>query len=303
MSIERELRANWDSTYYPEPEPDIQLAAGPSDTVSDAGAAFGIYPGMGKRTQKSDIGEKMILGAPDFAAGAARGAVSAGLGLGGDIQKLGRFIGALASDNEGGTFADKLGRAAATMEDKTFLPSTEDVSKHGYTIPGTSITIPPMAPAVPAGTSAFGLTPEERQKSAEAGQFTGELVGDPFMLVKGASLAGKGIAKGAEYLGPKAAEMAQQGIEKAMAPMMPRMAVSTKPCGSLRPGMRNFAMTPATNPMMMVQIKPMTLLPRIRVRRTARAGFGSGAIPKRRHLRLTAATSPRTEWRDPRRCG
>ena len=223
MSIERELRANWDSTYYPEPEPDIQLAAGPSDTVSDAGAAFGIYPGMGKRTQKSDIGEKMILGAPDFAAGAARGAVSAGLGLGGDIQKLGRFIGALASDNEGGTFADKLGRAAATMEDKTFLPSTEDVSKHGYTIPGTSITIPPMAPAVPAGTSAFGLTPEERQKSAEAGQFTGELVGDPFMLVKGASLAGKGIAKGAEYLGPKAAEMAQQGIEKAMAPMMPRI--------------------------------------------------------------------------------
>lgn len=202
---------------------DIQLAAGPSPVVSDAGAAFGVYPSMGKRTQKSDIGEKMILGAPDFAAGVARGGVSAGLGLGGDIQKLGRFIGALASDNEGGTFTDKLGRAAAAMEGKTLFPSTEDVSKHGYTIPGTSITIPPLAPAVPAGTSSFGLTPEERQKSAEAGQFTGELVGDPFMLVRGASLAGKGIAKGAEYLGPKAAEMAQQGIEKVMEPMMPRV--------------------------------------------------------------------------------
>ena len=223
MSIERELRANWDSTYYPEPEPDIQLAAGPSQVVSDAGAAFGVYPGMGKRTQKSDIGEKMITGAPDFAAGGVRGFAASSLGIGGDIQKLGRFIGAIATDNEGGSIGDKLTRAAAAMEGKTFLPSTEDWSKDGYTIPGTSITIPSMPAAVPAGTSAFGMTPEERQKAAEAGQFVGELVGDPFMLVKGASLAGKGIAKGAEYLGPKAAELAQQGIEKTMAPMMPRI--------------------------------------------------------------------------------
>jgi len=38
------------------------------------------------------------------------------------------------------------------------------------------------------------------------------------------------------------------------APTMPRMAVSTKPCGSFGPGIRNLATTPATKPMMIVQM-------------------------------------------------
>jgi hypothetical protein len=33
-----------------------------------------------------------------------------------------------------------------------------------------------------------------------------------------------------------------------------------KPDGSLSPGMMNFAMTPATKPMMIVQIIPMTMV-------------------------------------------
>ena len=176
----------------------MQLAAGPSGTVSDAGAAFGVYPGMGKRKQKSDIGERMITGAPDFAAGAARGATTAALGFGGDIQKLGRFISALVTDNQGGGITDRLGRAAQTMEDPTFLPSSDDVSKGGYTIPGTSITLPGLPPVVPAGQAGFGMTPEQRQSAAEAGQFTGELVGDPFLLGKAAGAtvqAGKGVAR------------------------------------------------------------------------------------------------------------
>lgn len=55
--LEKELRANWDSVFYPEPEPQVEtfgeevqpvdepvlLAAGPSGTVSDAGA--GMAPG------------------------------------------------------------------------------------------------------------------------------------------------------------------------------------------------------------------------------------------------------------------
>ena len=176
----------------------MQLAAGPSGTVSDAGAAFGVYPGMGKRKQKSDIGERMITGAPDFAAGAARGATTAALGFGGDIQKLGRFISALVIDNQGGGITDRLGRAAQTMEDPTFLPSSDDVSKGGYTIPGTSITLPGLPPVVPAGQAGFGMTPEQRQSAAEAGQFAGELVGDPFLLGKAAGAtvqAGKGVAR------------------------------------------------------------------------------------------------------------
>jgi hypothetical protein len=176
----------------------MQLAAGPSGTVSDAGAAFGVYPGMGKRKQKSDIGERMITGAPDFAAGAARGAITTGLGFGGDIQKLGRFISALVTDNQGGGITDRLGRAAQTMEDPTFLPSSEDVSKGGYTIPGTSITLPGLPPVVAPGQAGFGMTPEQRQSAAEAGQFAGELVGDPFVLGKAAGAtvkAGQGMAR------------------------------------------------------------------------------------------------------------
>jgi hypothetical protein len=36
------------------------------------------------------------------------------------------------------------------------------------------------------------------------------------------------------------------------------MVVSTNPDGSFLPGMMNFAMTPAMNPMMIVQMMPMT---------------------------------------------
>jgi len=40
------------------------------------------------------------------------------------------------------------------------------------------------------------------------------------------------------------------------APTIPRMVVRMKPDGSLGPGWRNFAIKPATNPMIIVQMKP-----------------------------------------------
>ena len=227
MSIERELRGNWDNVYYPAPEPMVDQAMAPGQQPGDVlvaeagggGAAFGVYPGMGKRSQKSNIGEKMITGAPDFAAGTARGIATSAGGFGGDVQKIGRFIGALASDNEGGTFMEKVGRASKTMEDPTFLPSSEDLSKNGYTIPGTNFTIPPFSPAVPPGTTAFGMTAEERQQAAELGQNVGELAGDPVMLVKGGQMAVKGALKAAETLAPKAGEMAIKSMEMLGSPV------------------------------------------------------------------------------------
>lgn len=39
--------------------------------------------------------------------------------------------------------------------------------------------------------------------------------------------------------------------------MIPNMVVNMNPDGSLRPGMMNFAITPAMNPMMIVQMIPM----------------------------------------------
>ena len=197
---------------------DVMLAAGPSQTMSDAGAAFGIYPGMGKRSQKSNIGEKMITGAPDFAAGTVRGAATSALGFGGDIQKIGRFINALAFDNQGGGIMDKLSRAAETMADPTFLPSSTDVSEGGYTIPGTNFTLPGLPAAVPAGTSAFGMTPEERQGAGEIGQNVGELVGDPFMAVKGGQMAVRGVTEAGKALAPKAAEMTINALERSGMP-------------------------------------------------------------------------------------
>lgn len=221
--LEQQLFNNYMDVNYPLPEPeqpmeDIQLAAGPSPVVSDAGAAFGVYPGAGKRSQKSDIGEKMVTGAPDFAAGAARGGTVAGLGFGGDVQNLFRFISALATDNQGGSLMDKFGRAAKTMEEPTFLPTSKEVSEKGFTIPGTQITIP-MPAAVPPGTSAFGMTPEERQKAAEAGGVVGELAGDPFMLAKGGSLAVKGAMAAGKALAPTAGEMAIKSMEKLGTPV------------------------------------------------------------------------------------
>jgi hypothetical protein len=196
----------------------MQLAAGPSPVVSDAGAAFGVYPSAGKRSQKSTIGERMITGAPDFGAGLAREGTAAALGFGGDMQKIGRFIGALATDNQGGTFMDKVGRAGKTMEDPTFFPSSEEVSKEGFRIPGTEITIP-LPPAVPPGTSALGLTPEERQAAAEAGGNVGELVGDPFLAVKGGTMAVKGAMAAGKALAPKAGEMAIKSMEMLGSPV------------------------------------------------------------------------------------
>lgn len=221
--LEQQLFNNYMDVNYPLPEPeqpmeDIQLAAGPSPVVSDAGAAFGVYPGAGKRSQKSDIGEKMVTGAPDFAAGAARGGTVAGLGFGGDVQNLFRFISALATDNQGGSLMDKFGRAAKTMEEPTFLPTSKEVSEKGFTIPGTQITIP-MPAAVPPGTSAFGMTPEERQKAAEAGGVVGELAGDPFMLAKGGSLAVKGAMAAGKALAPTAGEMVIKSMEKLGTPV------------------------------------------------------------------------------------
>jgi len=251
MSIERELRGNWDTVNYPEPEPVIEQQMAPGQLPGDVlvaeagggGAAFGVYPGMGKRSQKSNIGEKMITGAPDFAAGGLRGIATSAGGFGGDVQKIGRFIGALATDNQGGSFQDKLQRAAITMEDPTFLPSSEDLSKTGYTIPGTNFTIPPFSPAVPPGTTAFGMTPEERQQAAELGQNVGELVGDPVMLAKGGQMAVKGAVKAAETLAPKAGEMVIKSMDKLGTPVM----MNAVPPGPSAAGAATKAMAPASD--------------------------------------------------------
>jgi hypothetical protein len=196
----------------PEPEPlaegempfePYQVAQAGPGVTGPGGAAFGVFPGAGRRKPEnnSDIGQRMITGAPDFAAGAARGFTGAAVGLPGDVEKLGRFIYRLATDNQGGGVLDKFGRAAQSLEESSVLPSSEDLLKNGYTIPGTQITLPPLPAAVPPGTPGMGMTPDQREAAAGAGQFVGELVGDPVALAKGGKLAvqgGKALLKATE---------------------------------------------------------------------------------------------------------
>jgi len=210
--LEQMLVDQYTNVNYPrmEPEPELPAegempfepyqVAQAAGVTGPGGAAFGVYPGMGKRSQKSDIGERMITGIPDFAAGGARGFTTAALGLPGDALKLGRFIYQLATDNQGGGILDKFARAAEGFEEPTLLQSSEEVSKEGFRIPGTQITIP-MPPAVPPGTPGMGMTPAQREAAAGAGQFVGELVGDPVALAKGGKLAvqgGKALLKATE---------------------------------------------------------------------------------------------------------
>ncbi len=212
----------------------MQLAAGPSPVVSDAGAAFGVYPSAGRRRPESNsgVGERMVLGAPDAAAGAARGVVTSGLGMGGDIEKLGKFIYRLAADSEGGSFMDRLGRAASALEERSLLPSSDDISKNGYTIPGTNITLPPLPQAVPEGTSAFGLTPDQRQTAAGVGQVAGELVGDPVVLAKGA----KAVGAGAKGLARMAGEQLNDAILDGTGPLAKVVPAAARPLNIVQPG-------------------------------------------------------------------
>jgi hypothetical protein len=200
--LEKELRANWDAVFYPEPEPEVEtfgeevepveppvlLAAGTSGTVSDAGAAFGVFPQMKpRRAGRSDIGANLPVLAADAIAGAGKGAISGTVGLPGDLLALGRGLYEIGKrgGNEGALDAFLRG-----MQEGTIVPTSDDVDKW---------LTKNIGPVVPAGVQMQGA----RETAASVGRVAGEIVADPFVAVKGA----KAIARGAKALAPKAGEM------------------------------------------------------------------------------------------------
>lgn len=185
--IERQLRADWDSTVYPEPD-EVLLAAGPSDTVTDVGPAF-TMPGMGKRSQKSDVGANLPIMAADVAAGAAKGVVSGTAGFLGDIEAL--YQGVKGIINRGGD-QGVLDAFLTGMAKETILPTSDEVSKW---LDKT------LGPVVPANAATGASIQSAREAAAGAGEFAGQMVADPVLAVKGgkaAVKAVKSVAKGAK---------------------------------------------------------------------------------------------------------
>lgn len=215
MSIERELLNNWTETTYQEPE--VQLAAGPTGTMTDAGPSF-TMPGMGKRSQKSEVGQNLPIVAADMAAGGGKGLVSGIAGFAGDIESL--YQGVKGVITRGGD-EGALDAFLKGLAQKTIAPTSDDVSKWLDANVG---------PVVPTGANMSPEMMKARQAGAGAGEFVGQMAADPTVAIKGA----KAVAKGAKALAPKAAEMVMDVTEKTGMPVRglgitedsPKMVVS-----------------------------------------------------------------------------
>lgn len=176
MSIERELLKNWTETTYQEPE--VQLAAGPDETVTDTGPAF-TMPGMGKRSQKSEVGQNLPVVAADMVAGGIKGTTAGVAGFAGDMEAIKN--GVMGIINRGGD-ESKIDAFLTGMQKETKLWTSDDVSKWLDANVG---------PVVPKDS---GISPEmqtARETGANIGEFVGNLLADPAIAVKATKVAAK----------------------------------------------------------------------------------------------------------------
>ena len=211
--LEKELRANWDSVFYPEREPEVEtfgeevqpvdepvlLAAGPSGTMTDGRAAFGVFPQMKpRRAGASEVGANLPLLAADVAAGGGKGLVSGVAGFPGDIAALGR---GLYEIGKRGGDESRIDAFLRGLQEGTVLPTSDDVDK--WLTQNIGPVVPPGSPIQSA-----------REAAAGVGRLAGELVADPVLAVKGAKAAVKGIKVAGEALAPTAANMAETVLQK-----------------------------------------------------------------------------------------
>lgn len=176
MSIERELLKNWTETTYQEPE--VQLAAGPAETVTDTGPAF-TMPGMGKRSQKSEVGQNLPVVAADMVAGGIKGTAAGVAGFAGDMEAIKNGI--MGIINRGGD-ESKIDAFLTGMQKETKLWTSDDVSKW------LDSNVGPVVPKY------SGMSPEmqsARETGANIGEFVGNLLADPAIAVKATKVAAK----------------------------------------------------------------------------------------------------------------
>ena len=203
--IEKELRANWDSVFYPQPddepegqtfgdevqpvEPPVLLAQAPTE---GGGAAFGVFPQMKpRRAGASEVGANLPLLAADVAAGTGKGLISGAVGLAGDVLAIGRGLYEIGRRGGDESAIDAFLRG---MESGTILPTSDDVDKW---------LTKTFGPVVPPGNALQA----ERETAAGAGRLAGEIVADPLVAIKGVKAAAKTVRKVASK--PKTGTMPQ----------------------------------------------------------------------------------------------
>ena len=195
IALERELAQDWQNTFYPPgpemPDEPVRVAQAPVEGAG--GAAFGVFPAM--RSAASRTGEISPAGRmlpADLAAGALKGTITGGVGLAGDVISIIRGVHNVLT--QAGQ-QDKLDAFLSGLEERTFLPTSEDVDK--WLEANIGPVVPPGAPMA-----------EQRAGVAEVGQLAGELTSGPATLIKGAKAAGRAAARAGKTIRGAAREMA-----------------------------------------------------------------------------------------------
>ena len=149
----------------------------------------GVRVGRGGLTleQSAQAGnlDRPLMALADMLAGAGRGAVSQTLGIGGDAESIFTGLKNVFTNPNNQSMVEAF---LEGMSQPTTLPTTEQVSTQGFTLPGLNVNVPALAPVVPP--TATNQT--ERQASAQYGQTGGEFLPFPG-AVDAAKLAVKAI--------------------------------------------------------------------------------------------------------------
>jgi len=163
----------------------MQLAAGPSDTRTDAGPRFGRGGVTQAQSQAAGGLEKPLTALADTAAGFTREAAIAAGGVFGDLESLKNAAIAVFNGPEDKGLLD---RFLLGLEQKTNMATSEQISKEGFRIPFTDkqITIPP---AIPSGVS----DQKNREHNANVGGSFGKIAPLPGLIDAGIAGAKAGI--------------------------------------------------------------------------------------------------------------
>jgi hypothetical protein len=149
----------------------------------------GVRVGRGGLTleQSAQAGnlDRPLMALADMLAGAGRGAVSQTIGIGGDVESIFTGLKNVFTNPNNKSMVDAF---LEGMSQPTMLPTTEQVSTQGFTLPGLNVNVPALAPVVPPTAS----NQAERQASAQYGQAGGEFLPFPG-VVDAAKIAVKAI--------------------------------------------------------------------------------------------------------------